>query len=309
MSVEALGVLVLDKPAGISSAAAVHRVKRALGARRAGHAGTLDPMATGVLVVCVGEATKIATYLLLDDKCYLATARLGEATDTWDADGTVVERAAVAAAADEQVRQVLSRFVGRIEQEPPVFSAIKQAGQPLYRRARRGETVAAPVRTVEVESIELIAWTPPELTFRVVCGKGTYVRSLAVDIARALGTVAHLTALRRERSGPFGLPRAVAWSRVQGAADDPGALSGALAETLIAPAEALAGLPRVTIDPPSVTAIGRGQPIVAPGSPVAGPVCLTDSEGILVAMGQWRDERIWPVRVLRAAVDKPPFQG
>lgn len=286
------GVLVLDKPTGISSAAAVTRCKRVLGVRRAGHAGTLDPMATGVLVVCLGEATKIASHLLLDDKGYLATLRMGEATDTWDADGNVVERAPVPELSEEAVRGALAAFVGRIEQTPPAFSAIKQGGRPLYRRARRGEVVEVPVRTVDVRSLELVAWTAPDLTFRVDCGKGTYVRSLAVDVARRLGTVGHLAALRRERSGPFGLERAVPWDRV---ADGSAQI---LRDRLILPAEALADMPSEAVSEEGVVALGRGQPVQGTSPPVAGPIRLLGPAGALVAIGEWREGRIWPVRVL-----------
>jgi tRNA pseudouridine55 synthase len=286
------GVLVLDKPTGITSAATVTRCKRVLGVRRAGHAGTLDPMATGVLVVCLGEATKIASHLLVDDKRYLATAHLGEATDTFDADGTVVERAPVPDLSEDPVRRALAAFVGRIEQTPPAFSAIKQGGRPLYSRARRGEVVEVPVRTVDVRSLELVSWIPPDLTFRVDCGKGTYVRSLAVDVARRLGTVAHLTALRRERSGPFGLDRAIPWDRVQGGSRE------TLLESLIPPAAALADLPSETVPDAGVLALGRGQPVPGTPPPVAGPVRLLGPAGTLVAIGEWREGRIWPVRVL-----------
>ncbi len=286
------GVLVLDKPTGLSSAAAVDRCKRVLGVKRAGHTGTLDPLATGVLVVCLGEATKIAAHLLADDKRYLATARLGEATDTWDADGAVVERAPVPELSEETVRAALAAFVGRIEQQPPAFSAIKQAGRPLYRRARRGEAVEAPVRSVEVRSMDLVSWAPPDLTFRVDCGKGTYVRSLAVDVARRLGTVAHLVALRRERSGAFSLDRAVSWELLGTGRRE------ALVDRLVAPGEALAGLPAETVSEEEVLALRHGQPIDGASGPVPGPVRLQGAAGTLVAIGEWRDGRIWPVRVL-----------
>lgn len=286
------GVLVLDKPTGLSSATAVDRCKRVFGVKRAGHTGTLDPMATGVLVVCLGEATKIAAHLLVDDKGYLATARLGEATDTWDADGAVVERAPVPELSEEAVRGALAAFVGRIEQQPPAFSAIKQAGRPLYRRARRGEAVEAPVRTVEVRSMDLVGWAPPDLTFRVDCAKGTYVRSLAVDVARRLGTVAHLVALRRERSGAFGLDQAVSWELL-GTGSRP-----ELVDRLVPPAQALAGLPAETVSEEGVLALGHGQPIEGTSGPVPGPVRLLGPAGTLVAIGEWREGRIWPVRVL-----------
>lgn len=286
------GVLVLDKPTGLSSAAALDRCRRILGVKRGGHAGTLDPMATGVLVLCMGEATKIAPHLLIDDKRYLATARLGVATDTWDATGEVLEQADVPALSEDTVRAALAKFVGRIEQRPPAFSAIKRDGKPLYRLARRGETVEAPLRSVVIRGMELVSWSPPDVTFRVDCGKGTYVRSLAVDLGRRLGTVAHLSALRRERSGPFGLDRAVPWDVVLTRARQP------LLDRLVPCAEAVSSLPTERVTAEGALTLARGQPVQGVLPPTAGPIRVLGPAGALVAIGEWRDGRIWPVRVL-----------
>ncbi|MBI2892769.1 MAG: tRNA pseudouridine(55) synthase TruB [Deltaproteobacteria bacterium] len=286
------GVLVVDKPAGITSAAAVDRLKRALGVRRAGHAGTLDPMATGVLVVCVGEATKIATYLLVDEKQYLATARLGIATDTFDADGYEVGRAEIPPLDEPRIEAVLRSFVGLIDQKAPAYSALKKDGQALHRRARRGEAVEPPTRAVEVRSLELVRWEPPDVVFRVVCGKGTYVRSLAVDIAARLGTLAHLVALRRERSGAFSIGDAVPWRCV--AESD----RSELVRRLIPPADALAGMDLRRLDEAEARAITLGQPIAAGGGRAPGHLRLVAPSGALLAIGERRDDRIWPIRVL-----------
>lgn len=286
------GVLVVDKPVGITSAAAVDRLKRALGVRRAGHAGTLDPMATGVLVVCVGEATKIATYLLVDEKQYLATARLGIATDTLDADGREVGRANVPTLDARAIEAVLAGFVGRIEQTAPAFSALKKDGQPLYRRARRGEPVVPPTRTVEIRTLDLVRWEPPDLVFRVVCGKGTYVRSLAADIAARLGTLAHLVALRRERSGAFSIDDAVPWRAVAEADRQE------LTRRLVAPVDALAAMDLRRLDEAEEKAIACGQPIAGDVTPAVGHVRLVAPSGALLAIGERRGGMIWPVRVL-----------
>src|SRR5262245_10137393 len=185
------GVLVLDKPGQMSSAAAVDKVKRALGADRAGHGGTLDPLATGVLPICLGAATKLAQFLLADDKAYEATGVLGIATDTLDADGRVVAERPVDV--DETaLRDAIARFRGERDQVPPMFSALKQGGVRLYERARAGEEVDRAPRRVRIDQLELLAFEPPRFRIAVGCSKGTYVRSLVADLGTALGCGAHL---------------------------------------------------------------------------------------------------------------------
>ncbi len=197
------GILLLDKPHGLSSNRALQRAKRALGADKAGHTGSLDPLATGMLPICLGEATKVAGHLLGQRKCYLADVRLGATTTTADAEGEVVESRAVGSYDEARVAAVLASFVGRIMQRPPAFSALKRGGVPLYRLARRGVAVEAPLREVEIESIVLVRRDPATLSIRVVCGSGTYIRSLATDIGEALGCGAHVSALRRTWIEPF----------------------------------------------------------------------------------------------------------
>lgn len=214
------GVLVLDKPAGMSSAAAVEHVKKRLRVRRAGHGGTLDPIATGVLPICLGEATKLAAYLLADDKEYEAEAMLGVETDTLDRTGTVTATHPAGGVTREQIEAVLAAHTGEIDQVPPMFSAIKRGGVRLYERARAGEEVEREPRRVRIDRLELLAWTPPtagegsasgagpRIKLAIACSKGTYVRSLVADIGRALGCGAHMTELRRTRSGVFTLAMA-----------------------------------------------------------------------------------------------------
>jgi tRNA pseudouridine55 synthase len=195
--------LLLDKPAGISSNRALQQAKRLFGAAKAGHTGSLDPLATGLLPVCFGEATKIAGYLLGARKAYAAECRLGITTDTCDSDGEVLAERAVPALDAAAIRDALKRFTGRIAQVPPVYSALKQGGVPLYKRARRGEAVEVPPREVEVFRFDLLEHSGDTLRLHVECGSGTYVRSLVRDLGEALGCGAHLTALRRLWVEPF----------------------------------------------------------------------------------------------------------
>lgn len=202
------GVLVLDKPARMSSAAAVDHVKKRLGAKRAGHGGTLDPIATGVLPICLGEATKLAQYLLADDKEYEADLVLGVETDTLDRTGTVVATRSAEHVTREAVERALAARAGEQEQLPPMFSAIKVGGTRLYHRARNGEEVERAPRRVRIDRFELLDFAPPVLRVAIACSKGTYVRSLVADLGADLGCGAHMTELRRTRSGVFTLDMA-----------------------------------------------------------------------------------------------------
>jgi tRNA pseudouridine55 synthase len=215
------GVLLLDKPEGLSSNHALQRARRALDARKAGHTGTPDPFATGLLVCCLGRATKIAGAMLDADKAYEATLRFGEETDSGDLTGHVVSRAA---AAFEGVLQgdfeaVLAEFRGEIEQIPPMYSALKRDGRPLYEYARQGVTLERAPRRVSVHALDVLDFSGLQARIYVHCSKGTYVRTLAQDIGRRLGCGAHLTALRRTRAGPFQIEDAVALEALQSMAD------------------------------------------------------------------------------------------
>ncbi len=207
------GVLVVDKPEGVSSAHAVERVKHALRAGRAGHGGTLDPMATGVLAICLGEATKLASYLLADDKAYMAEGLLGVETDTLDRTGVVSVQRDVAVSREDLLAAIAARM-GEQAQIPPMYSAIKQDGVRLYRRARAGEEVERAPRKIRVDRLELIAFDPPRFTLSIACSKGTYVRSLVADLGSDVGAGAHLTALRRTQSGRFSIAQAIRLDQV-----------------------------------------------------------------------------------------------
>jgi tRNA pseudouridine55 synthase len=201
------GALLLDKPLGVSSNRALQDAKRLYGAKKAGHAGTLDPLASGLLLVLFGEATKFAGPLLDADKEYVATLKLGERTSTGDAEGEVLQRRPVEGVA-ESLPGALARFRGEIEQVPPMHSALKREGQPLYRLARRGEHVERAARRIRLSELEVLKLDGAHLTLKVVCSKGTYIRVLAEDIGEALGCGAHLSALRRTASGRFRVERA-----------------------------------------------------------------------------------------------------
>ena len=197
------GILLLDKPRGLSSNAALQRVRGFFGREKAGHVGSLDPLASGMLPICLGEATKVAGEILAGRKCYRFTVSLGARTTTGDAEGAVSERAAIPALERSHIEAVLSRFLGEGRQVPPMYSAIKRGGQPLYRLARAGLTVERQPRAIEVWQLRLLAHAPQSLELEVLCSKGTYVRVLAEDIAAALDTLGHVSVLRREYVEPF----------------------------------------------------------------------------------------------------------
>src|SRR5688572_21264390 len=246
------GALLLDKPVGLSSNRALQDMKKLYGARKAGHAGTLDPLASGLLVVLFGEATKFAGPLLDDDKEYLATLKLGEKTSTGDAEGTVLQRMPVAVDL-AQIGAVLARFRGESAQVPPMHSALKRDGVPLYKLARRGQTVERAARHIRISYLECTEFAGPLLGLRVRCSKGTYIRTLAEDIGAALGTCAHLVALRRTAAGRFRVEDATAPEVV-------GRMPAELrARCLLGLPELLRGLPRAELDAPSAARFRRGQ--------------------------------------------------
>ncbi|HKZ46228.1 MAG TPA: tRNA pseudouridine(55) synthase TruB [Thermodesulfobacteriota bacterium] len=199
------GVLIIDKPTGPTSHDVVTMVKKRLGARKVGHIGTLDPLATGVLPLCINEATKLARFLEKGEKEYLATIKLGEETDTYDSEGVVVAKGDITSITKESIVSAINDFKGRIKQIPPMFSAVKMDGVPLYKLARQCVTVERKPRDVEIYSIDITNITLPFITINAICSRGTYIRSLAFDIGRKLGCGAHLVSLRRMKSGMFSL--------------------------------------------------------------------------------------------------------
>ncbi len=252
------GVLVVDKPVGLTSHDVVQIIRRGTGIRRAGHTGTLDPRASGVLVVLIGPAVRLSEFVSAEDKRYQATIRMGSSTDTYDAEGTPSGPEVPVSVTREQFTELLTHYVGDIEQKPPAYSAIKVQGQHSYDRARRGEEVDLAPRIIHVHSLELLEWAVPEVVVDVHCSSGTYVRSLAHDIGEELGVGAHLVGLRRTRSGRFTLRDAVSLRRLRDAFEQ-----GNWAQFLIPAAEALADWPVIQLDETTLEKVRNGHRIPA----------------------------------------------
>jgi tRNA pseudouridine55 synthase len=250
-----MGVLNIDKPPYVTSHDVVARIRRVVNQRRVGHAGTLDPMATGVLVICLGRATRVAEYVADAPKTYLATIHFGVVTETWDTEGLVLERHDVSALSLAAVEEVLPEFRGRINQVPPAYSALKRDGQPLYRLARRGIAVQPAPRMVEIKQLDVVTWRPPELELKVTCTKGTYIRSLAYDLGRRLGVGAYLAALVRLAVGSFSIEHAVDLEELEREAP------GLWARHLVPLRRALAHLPSVTVDEETARRLSLGQAV------------------------------------------------
>lgn len=273
------GIVLLDKPAGLSSNEALQATRRLFRAAKGGHTGALDPMATGLLPLCFGEATKLAGNLLGARKAYRAECRLGITTTTADREGEVLSERPVPPLDDAAIEVALAPLRGRIVQIPPAYSALKQDGERLYLKARRGEVVEARPREVDVHRLDLLSRTADTLVFEVECGSGTYVRSLAVDLGEALGCGAHLTALRRLWVEPFREPRMVTLAELEQAAGQ----SDEAMLTWLLPVEAgLIDWPKLQLDEAQSQAIARGQPIVVAGA--CGTHAAFASDGALLAL-------------------------
>lgn len=292
------GVLLLDKPPGMTSNAALQKAKWLLNAAKAGHTGTLDPMATGLLPLCFGEATKFAGELLTADKRYAATLRLGVRTDTADAEGQVLETRPVRVTR-EQVEAVLARFRGDIQQVPPMHSALKRDGRPLYEYARKGIELERVPRPVTIYELVLCEFDGDRVRFDVDCSKGTYVRTLAQDIGEALGCGAHLTALRRTRIGGLSLEDAVTLESLE-------ALPPESRATLLRPADALlTSLPRLELDEAAMQRFSHGQAVRAGHGQPAGSWRVYAASGRFLGLGRSvADEFVAPVRLVAATVEK-----
>jgi tRNA pseudouridine55 synthase len=292
------GWLALDKPTGMGSTTALAQAKRLFGAAKAGHAGTLDPLATGVLPVAFGEATKTVPYLVGAGKTYRFTIRWGEATDTDDAEGAVVETSPVRPS-PEALASALARFVGTIDQVPPRFSAVKFAGQRAYDLARGGESPDLKARPVRIDSLEVVGAEPPDRTsIEMRCGKGAYVRALVRDLARALGTVGHVAALRRTRVGPFGEAEAISLARL---AELSHIAAGreALVEALHPVATVLDDIPALAVGRDDAARLRAGQPVILRGrdAPVTCGAAYAVFHGALVAIGEVAHGELRPTRV------------
>ena len=289
-----VGVLNIDKPKGLTSHDVVVSVRRLSGQQRVGHAGTLDPMATGVLVVCLGKATRIVEYLMGSAKSYLGTVRFGVITETWDAEGRVLEERDCEGLSLEAIQRALPRFTGRIEQVPPMYSALKRQGQPLYRLARQGITVPRNPRTVEVHSLRIMSWQSPELVLRIDCSTGTYVRALAHDLGQVLGAGAHLSGLTRLAVGDFRLEGAVSldtlWSERH---------SDLWRRHLVPIRVALGHMHSVTLDEDTARRVRFGQAVKLTLAQDAQLYCAYDRQRRLIAIlkpdrknGLWRPHKV-----------------
>ena len=289
------GILLLDKPEGISSNAALQRVRRAFRARKAGHTGSLDPLASGLLPVCLGQATKASAMLLDADKTYRFRLALGRSTTTGDREGDSVAIAHVPDLDEAAVRAHAGAFVGDSMQVPPMYSALKHEGERLYRLARAGVEVERPPRRVRIERLDLEDAGPDWLDFEVLCSKGTYIRSLAEDIARALGTVGHVASLRRTGLGPFTGKPMLELDRLEAEAATGGDLDG----LLIAVDQALPGLPAVQLGAAEQDWVLQGRPVPAQG-PGASQVRMYGVGGRFLGVGRMSAEgvRLAPERIM-----------
>jgi tRNA pseudouridine55 synthase len=269
------GLLNIDKPAGLTSRDAVNVVQRLVRPHKVGHAGTLDPLATGVLIVAIGPATRLVEYVQRMPKTYQATFLLGRTSDTEDVEGAVVELSAPPIPNRAQLESALPQFMGTIQQEPPAYSALKIAGKRAHRMARRGETVTLAPRPVEIHAIEIVEYDYPQLELLVRCGSGTYVRSLGRDLARALGTDAVMSALRRLQIGSFRVADALALDSLT---------FPQLCDSLISPIKALADMPQVVLSGEEEQRIVRGQEIVNRFSVTSDEIAAIASNGQLTAI-------------------------
>jgi tRNA pseudouridine55 synthase len=285
-------VIILDKPLGMTSQEAVTAVKRRFGAKKAGHAGTLDPLATGVLLVCLDEATKISSLLMDMEKEYLAEMTLGVRTDTFDSEGKVTEERGFDHISRSAIESILGRFTGRIMQTPPMFSAIKHSGRPLYKLARKGVEVERASREVEVPSLELLSFEPPKALLCMRCSKGTYVRTLVDDIGRALGSVAHMSGLRRLAVGRF---------RAEDAAT-PDMLPEGKPGSVVEIDDALLHLPETIVSPEDFRKLCNGMPVIGTtygyGPDASMAIRLKGPDGRIFAIGKTDDGRVKIRRML-----------
>jgi tRNA pseudouridine55 synthase len=297
------GLLIIDKPAGITSHDVVGRVRRLVGMKRVGHGGTLDPFATGLLVIAVGRATRLLQHVQDSRKGYRAHVVLGASTDTADVDGVLIETAIRDDwPSDEDVAAAVATFSGEIEQVPPAHSAIKVGGRKLYELARAGEQVEVPTRTVTIHAIEVVRYEPPDLILDIACGKGTYVRSIARDIGAMLGTEAYCHALRRTNSGGFCL--ADAWTLDELAERDIRADWPSIA---LHPDAALTELPAIVLGEADTSAWYHGRSVSVPRSTAPEvTVRAYGNDGSFLGVGTWDDELLQPKLVLPAEGAKEP---
>jgi len=290
------GILLLDKPMGITSNAALQQVKRLFHARKAGHTGSLDPLANGLLPICLGSATKISAFLLDADKHYRVRIQLGVTTTTADAEGEVLETRSTEGISEQDIQGVLGRFSGEIQQLPPMYSALKHKGERLYKLARQGIEVEREPRPVTIHALQFVAAELPEFELDVHCSKGTYVRTLAEDIGEALGCGAHVVALRRTGVGPFDTEGWVDMETLEAKAEEG---FDALDRLLLPIDSAIGHWPEVRLTADTAYYLRMGQPVIVPRAPTEGWVRLYEGEGVFIGVGEIQDDgRVAPRRLI-----------
>jgi tRNA pseudouridine55 synthase len=292
------GVLLLDKPIGMTSNKALQEVKHLYKAAKAGHTGSLDPLATGLLPICFGEATKMSAFLLDADKHYRVRVKLGETTTTADAEGDLGQQADPSGVREDDIRTVLGEFLGEQQQLPPMYSAIKHKGERLYKLARQGVEVEREPRTIHIYAVNLLYFELPEFEFDVHCSKGTYVRTLAEDIGKRLGCGAHVSGLRRTGVGPYDDRSMVTLEQVQSAFADKRFQE--MDDWLLPLESALADWPMVKLSPDAAFYMQQGQPILVPNAPTSGWVRLYANQSDFMGVGQiLEDGRVAPKRLMQ----------
>jgi len=297
------GIVLLNKPVGDSSNGILQKVIRIFNAKKGGHTGALDPFATGLLPICLGEATKVSGLLLESDKRYTATLRLGEKSDTGDTEGEIIQTLAVPELTTEKIESVFKQFTGDIQQVPPMYSALKHEGKPLYYYARKGIEIERPARPITIKSLNLVSFSQEQIVFDVLCTKGTYVRTLGEDIAEALGTVGHLTALHRTQTGSLSGDDMITLEEIE-----------QQKQACLKPLDiSLGHLQRIDLDAQQTQLIKYGQKLEMP-QPETQLVRFYDDQGVFFAVGEWQAEKnlLKPKRVFNldqatqsAKSDKP----
>jgi tRNA pseudouridine55 synthase len=295
------GIIAIDKPTGRSSNHVLQQVKRLFDAKKAGHTGSLDPLATGVLPICLGEATKLSAYLLDGDKRYHVTCQLGVITDSGDSDGTVLEKLTIPTITEQSLVKVIEKFKGEQQQVPPMYSALKHKGQPLYKFARQGIEIERKSRHIRIYDINLISFTPDSFTLDVSCSKGTYIRTLVEDISHGLGTGGHVTMLRRVESAGYEIAGAVSIAALEALAEQG---LQVLDKSLLPSEDALPNWPSIVVDPQQVIALRLGQTVQVSDTFKSAQIRLFDQKKSFLGLGEMTESgTVSPKRVF--VVEEP----
>jgi tRNA pseudouridine55 synthase len=280
------GIFIINKPTGMTSHDVVVIIRKHLKQKRVGHTGTLDPLASGVLPICIGQATRVAEYLSESGKAYLAHINFGTATDTYDSEGTTTATASTADLTLNMIEETLEQFRGSQMQYPPLYSAIKIQGQPAYKRARAGETIVLEPRPIVIYALEILEWIPPRLTLAIECSKGTYIRSLAHDLGTRIGCFAYLETLVRTRSGPFTLSDSITLEKFADAVE-----TNSIHDYSFPLDKALVQYPAIKIDAETVERVRHGNTFNNPIANNSGLARVYNSNGAFVAIAEWNEEQ------------------